>query len=103
MALVGIVSVVAAGGTMTGAAASAIPRLGRKIPISDHNTAGPASGNSGNGKFNKNSLSINSPNFLHGIQNIQNTTVSGTTPTQAAICKKKFRHCRITQRLIVDP
>jgi hypothetical protein len=58
----------------------------------------------GNGRYNKNSVSVNSPTYSRGIQHITNTNVSGSTNTQAAFCKKKFRHCRINQRLnVFDP
>lgn len=58
----------------------------------------------GNGKFNKNSFSVSSPSFIHGHQNITNQNIGGQTATQNAMCRKKFRHCRINQRMIVrDP
>lgn len=64
---------------------------------------GNGNGN-GNGRHNKNSLSINSPQFNRGIQHITNTNASGFAANQAAFCKRKFRHCRINQRLnIFDP
>ncbi|GAB2849996.1 hypothetical protein GCM10027176_61410 [Actinoallomurus bryophytorum] len=58
------------------------------------------SGN-GNGRNNRNSITVNSPEYNHGIQHITNTNASGITNTQASFCKKKFRHCRISQRLNV--
>ena len=57
----------------------------------------------GNGKFNKNNFSVNSPSFPRGNQHIFNQNIGGQNSTQAALCKKKFRHCKIVQRLIVDP
>ena len=61
-----------------------------------------ADGNgNGNGRHNKNSISVNSPQFNHGIQHITNTNASGFAANQAAFCKRKFRHCRINQRLNV--
>lgn len=72
--------------------------------------AGAANGNSnvisrvGNGKFNKNSLSVNSPSVIRGNQNITNQNIGGQTATQNSICRRWFRHCRINQRMIVrDP
>ena len=61
---------------------------------------GGGNGN-GNGKYNKNSITANSPTFNRGIQHFNNTNISGSTNTQAAFCKWKFRHCRIVQRLTV--
>lgn len=58
----------------------------------------------GNGKFNKNLLSVRSPDFTHGIQHIVYTDIGGITNTQASFCKRKFRHCRMVQRLnVFDP
>jgi hypothetical protein len=58
----------------------------------------------GNGKFNKNSFSVNSPSLIRGHQNITNQNIGGQTATQNAICRRWFRHCRINQRMIVrDP
>jgi K+-transporting ATPase A subunit len=71
-------------------------------PVAHASAMGHFGGN-GNGKFNHNSISINSPTNIKGIQNVSNTVVSGSSPTQAALCKKRFHHCRIVQRLIVDP
>ena len=52
----------------------------------------------GNGRYNKNSVTVNSPEFNHGIQHVTNTNVGGGNNTQASFCKKRFRHCRISQR-----
>jgi hypothetical protein len=52
----------------------------------------------GNGKFNKNSISINSPEENHGIQHMTNTLAGGNANNQAGFCKWRFRHCRISQR-----
>jgi hypothetical protein len=58
----------------------------------------------GNGKFIRNNFSVNSPTFAKGNQHLFNQNVGGINPTQNAICKKKFRHCKNIQRLvIVDP
>jgi hypothetical protein len=68
------------------------------------NGNGTVNEHSGNGRHNRNSFSINSPEINHGIQHITNTNVSGSTDTQAAFCKRRLRHCRISQRLVVfDP
>jgi hypothetical protein len=65
---------------------------------------GPVHDSTGNGSHNRNEVSINSPTFNHGIQHITNTNVSGSTSTQASFCKKRFRFCRIHQRMVVlDP
>ena len=55
----------------------------------------------GNGRHNKNSITVDSPTSNRGIQHFNNTNVGGSTNTQAAFCKRKFRHCRIAQRLTV--
>ena len=56
----------------------------------------------GNGKFNRNNFSVNSPSFPRGNQHIFNQNIGGQNPSQAALCKRKFRHCKIVQRLAVD-
>jgi hypothetical protein len=56
----------------------------------------------GNGKFNKNNFSVNSPSYPRGNQHIFNQNIGGQNPTQAVLCKKKFRHCKIVQRLAVN-
>ena len=61
---------------------------------------GHGNGN-GNGKYNRNSISVNSPEDNHGIQHITNTNAGGIAANQASFCKRKFRHCRINQRLNV--
>lgn len=61
-------------------------------------------GHIGNGKFNKNNFSINSPTFVRGSQEISNQNIGGQNPTQAVLCKRKFRHCRVVQRIVTwDP
>jgi hypothetical protein len=75
---------------------------GGVAPAVHASTMGHSGGN-GNGRSNRNIISINSPNDNNGIQNVANTVVGGAAPTQNAICKRRFRHCRIVQRLIVDP
>jgi hypothetical protein len=57
----------------------------------------------GNGRHNRVALTINSPEFSHGIQHIGNENAGGGNNTQAALCKKKVRRCRISQRLFTDP
>ena len=52
----------------------------------------------GNGKHNRNAISVNSPEENFGIQHITNTNAGGGNNTQASFCKWKFRHCRISQR-----
>jgi hypothetical protein len=56
----------------------------------------------GNGKNNRASNTLLSPTINHGLQQISNTNVSGSTNTQAAFCKKKTHVCRISQKLWVD-
>jgi hypothetical protein len=63
--------------------------------------AGGSGNGNGNGRNNRNSITVNSPEFNHGIQHITNTNASGFAANQAAFCKRKFRHCRINQRLNV--
>ena len=52
----------------------------------------------GNGRHNRNSINVHSPQFNHGIQHITNTNVGGINNIQAAFCKGRFRHCRFSQR-----
>jgi hypothetical protein len=52
----------------------------------------------GNGRHNRVSVTVNSPEFNRGIQHVTNTNVGGGNNTQAAFCQKWFRHCRISQR-----
>lgn len=68
---------------------------------SGHGNSGAVDHN-GNGKFNKNNFSVNSPSFPRGNQHIFNQNIGGQNPTQAALCKKKFRHCKILQRLVTS-
>ncbi|MDN3351495.1 hypothetical protein [Actinomadura sp. DC4] len=53
----------------------------------------------GNGRYNRNSVTIRSPEFNHGIQHLTNTNVGGGNNSQASFCLKRFRHCRISQHL----
>lgn len=54
----------------------------------------------GNGKFNKNDFSYNSPTIQRGLQNVSNQNIGGNNNTQMSFCsKKKLRFCKITQRL----
>ncbi|MGI5224519.1 hypothetical protein [Actinoallomurus sp. CA-142502] len=58
----------------------------------------------GNGKFNKNDLSVNSPSFVNGNQHVFNQNVGGQAATQNVICKWRHTRCKINQRMIVrDP
>jgi hypothetical protein len=81
--LVLLVAVVVAGG---------MPLRARAALVADDFHTGKG------GRHNKNYVSTNSPQFNRGIQHITNTTVGGNIITQAAFCKKKLRHCRISQR-----
>lgn len=54
----------------------------------------------GNGRHNRVSVTINSPEFNRGIQHVTNTNVGGGNNTQASFCQKRFRHCRISQRQV---
>jgi hypothetical protein len=54
---------------------------------------------SGNGKFNRNYSTVQSPTVNRGFQQVSNTNVSGTTNTQVAFCRKKHRVCKIYQKL----
>jgi hypothetical protein len=56
-------------------------------------------GNHGNGRNNRNSISINSPTISRGAQHMDNNNIGGRYYTQAAFCKKKL-HCRISQRIV---
>ncbi len=56
------------------------------------------SGN-GNGHHNRNSVAVNDPTWVRGIQHVINVNVDGNTPTQVAFCRRWFRHCRISQHI----
>jgi hypothetical protein len=60
---------------------------------------GHISQRNGNGKFNKNYSTVNSPTVNRGLQQVSNTNLSGQTNTQVAFCRKKHRVCKISQRL----
>ena len=64
--------------------------------------SGSPAGSYGNGRNNRNSIIINSPNWSHDIQHIRNINVGGNTVTPAAMCKKHVRRCTIIQRFVVD-
>jgi hypothetical protein len=68
---------------------------------SDHNAHnGTLHQTDGNGKFNNNQLTVNSPVFLRGVQHSANGVINGNIAVQGAICKrKKWRHCRIVQKI----
>lgn len=53
---------------------------------------------SGNGKQNKVYSAVNSPTVMHGMQQISISS-SGKTNIQAAICRKRYRVCNISQRI----
>ncbi|MGH3374164.1 MAG: hypothetical protein ACRDP6_05455 [Actinoallomurus sp.] len=57
----------------------------------------------GNGRHNRNSVNVHSPEYNRGIQHITNTNVGGMNNTQASFCKWRFRHCRISQRQAFVP
>jgi hypothetical protein len=52
----------------------------------------------GNGRHNRNSVTVHSPQFNRGIQHVTNTNVGGVNNTQVSFCKGRFRHCWISQR-----
>jgi hypothetical protein len=82
MPLVAVMAVAAVGGT---------PSRAHAASRFDHHSTG-------NGRHNRISITVNSPTFNHGIQNVSNTNVDGNTVTQASFCKGRFRHCRLAQR-----
>lgn len=70
----------------------AMPVRAHAVPASDVD-------HTGNGRHNRNSITVRSPEYNWGIQHVTNTNVDGTNTTQAAFCKRWFRHCRISQRI----
>jgi hypothetical protein len=54
----------------------------------------------GNGRHNRISVTINSPELNRGIQHVTNTNAGGGNNTQASFCQKRFRHCRFSQRQV---
>lgn len=61
----------------------------------------PAHDNNGNGKHNYNSFAINSPVSNRGIQHINDAAIGAAAINQNAFCKKRLRHCKIIERLVV--
>jgi hypothetical protein len=57
----------------------------------------------GNGRFNRNSFIIDSPNYSHDVMHIRHVTVGGRTDTAALICKKAARRCVVIQRIDAFP
>lgn len=55
----------------------------------------------GNGKLNRNNVSVNTVKFIRGIQQITTHNIGGITGAQASFCKRKTRHCHIVQRISV--
>jgi hypothetical protein len=105
LALTALVIVISGASALPEASAAAIPRG----PWATLASGGDNSHNKahttlsiGNGKHNKISSTVFSPTINHGLQQIANTNVSGSTNTQAAFCKKKTHICRISQKLWID-
>lgn len=48
----------------------------------------------------RNSVTVDSPTINRGIQIVDSTVQGGRSNIQAALCKKKFRRCRIVQKFI---
>lgn len=55
----------------------------------------------GNGRNNRNLVTINSPALTHGNQTFQNANVGGSTPSQAAFCKWRRHHCTFHQKMVL--
>lgn len=71
-------------------------------PVTARAALGFDHGGTGNGRNNRNNISVNSPTINRGVQHVNNTNIDGNTITQAAFCKGRFRHCRFNQRAITD-
>lgn len=67
-----------------------IPVRALAVPGFDHDV--------GNGRNNRNSVAVNSPEFNRGIQHVTNTNVDGNNITEASFCKWRLHHCRLSQR-----
>lgn len=50
----------------------------------------------GNGRFNRNAVSINSPSHMTGAQQVSNQNVGGINTVHNALCKRQ-RFCSIRQ------
>jgi hypothetical protein len=92
--------------TAAGLAVVLLATPARAAPLShshgpDHSAQnGSVQERAGNGKYNNNQITINSPVFNRGIQHSDNGIVNGNIAVQGAICKrKKYRHCRIVQKI----
>jgi len=48
-----------------------------------------------NGWYNRNASVINSPNFMHGMQEVTNSNAGGNVITQNALCKRRT-FCKLT-------
>jgi hypothetical protein len=75
---------------MTGVAAAIAAFLAASLPSSVH------ADHNGNGSFNHNAFSINSPTTNRGRQIGSNANAGGINSTRNAFCKK-VRLCRIHQ------
>ena len=58
-------------------------------------------GHDGNGRHNKNSITINSPTFNRGIQHTNNGNAGGKYNIEKAFCRAKLRKCKIIQKIII--
>lgn len=57
----------------------------------------------GNGRHNRNIVSVRSPTHNHGYQHTNNSNAGGTNPTQNALCRH-VTVCNVTQKItIVQP
>lgn len=85
-------------GALASQPASAEAAALRQSPLaSSSDDRGTIRAYNGNGKYNKTYSAVNSPTNMRGVQQVSNTTISGSTHTQAALCKK--RHiCKIKQK-----
>lgn len=48
-----------------------------------------------NGAYNRNASVINSPNFMHGMQEVTNSNAGGNVITQNALCKRRT-YCKLS-------
>jgi hypothetical protein len=54
----------------------------------------------GNGRHNRNIISVHSPTHNHGYQHTNNSNAGGTNPTQNALCRH-VTVCKVTQKIII--
>jgi hypothetical protein len=67
--------------------------------VSDNNHGdGITHSSIGDGKYNSNAVTANSPIFDRGFQHIGNNNAGGSSVSQIASCKKMYPACRISQR-----